>query len=149
MDGLRCPRNHNPGYDPTVHVSLRMGAARCRNACIWNGQTSLGVSQRCTDRILCPLKSSVEGSFGAGLNQFFRGTLYIAPGGGGVPICPGIGCGPMGICSGIEKNATIWRISAMKTMTSPTNIIVSAAPIRYSNPVVWNVPTLSFIATVS
>src|SRR6266568_4206119 len=56
------------------------------------------------------------------------GAANIVLGGG--PICPGIGWGPMGICSGIEKKATIWRISATKTMIRPMPMILRAAPMR-------------------
>jgi len=55
----------------------------------------------------------------------------------------------MAICSGIEKNATICRISATMIMRIPTPNMKVAAPIRYSNPVVWNIPMLSLVPIVS
>ena len=72
----------------------------------------------------------------------------MVPEDGGL-ICPGIGCGPMGVCSGIEKKATICNISAMKTMIIPTKIMVSAAPIKYNSPAVWKDPRFSLVAIVS
>jgi len=57
------------------------------------------------------------------------------------------GCCGCGVCSGIEKKAMIWIISAMNMMMNPMSMTVSTEPMRFISAAVLNRPIFKLDAT--